>query len=305
MQRALAIFFNPYVLLTLVMLSGAGNVVVARATVGEVPPVALSFWRWIAAFVMLLPLGLRPMIAQRAMLRQQWRIVLALGAIAIAAFNTLIYVGVQHTIALNATLILAVIPVVTVTLSWLLLREGASTRLIVGLVFGFLGVLVIIARGDFGSLATLSLNKGDLLVFCAVFCWAGYSILLGRLPPGIRPEGLLLAIVILGIVMLLPVYLWEVASGGRMVVSLPNVVGILYLAAFSSVFSYIMWARGVSMVGANIASQFTYLNPVFGGTLAIVALGESVQPYHAGVLLVFLGIYLATTTRRVPKGPVT
>jgi len=298
MQRVAAIFFHPYVLLTLVMLSGAGNVVVARATVGEVPPVTLAFWRWVAAFIILLPIGFRAMVTQRALLLQQWRIVLTLGLIAIAAFNTLIYVGVQETIALNASLILAVIPVVTVALSWLLLRERARARLLVGLVFGFLGVLVIIARGDPGNLASLSFNRGDLLVFAAVFCWAGYSILLGRLPPGIRPEGLLLAIVGLGLVMLLPVYLWELASAGPMVVSPANVAGVLYLAAFSSVFSYIMWARGVAMVGANIASQFTYLNPVFGGSLAILALGESLEPYHAGVLLVFLGIYLATTTRR-------
>lgn len=296
---------NPYVLLTLVMLAGAGNTVVARATVGELPPLALSFWRWVTALVILLPIGTRVMLQQRHVLMAQWRIVLALGAIAVAAFNSLIYLGVQHTTALNASLVLSVIPVVTVAASWILLRERAGLRMVIGLVAGLIGVLVIIARGDIGLLATLDFNSGDLLVFASVFCWAAYSILLGRLPSGIRPEGLLLAMVIVGVVLLAPFYLWEVAAGGRMILSAPNLLGIFYMGAFSSVFSYILWNRCVGIVGANVASQFTYLNPAFGGSLAILLLGESLRPYHAGVLLIFLGIYLATTGRRKPAAPET
>ncbi|MDA0369090.1 MAG: DMT family transporter [Proteobacteria bacterium] len=301
-RKVVTFLLNPYVLLTLVMLAGAGNTVVARATVGEMPPLALSFWRWVTAFVILFPIGARALFVQRHVLLAQWRIVVALGAIAVAAFNSLIYLGVQHTTALNASLVLSVIPVVTVALSWILLRERANLRMVVGLAAGLIGVLVIIARGDISLLVSLDFNGGDLLVFASVFCWAGYSILLGRLPPGIRPEGLLLAMVMVGLVLLAPFYLWEAAAGARMVLSAPNMLGVFYMGAFSSVFSYILWNRCVGIVGANVASQFTYLNPAFGGSLAVLLLGESLRPYHAGVLLIFLGIYLATTARRaVPK----
>ncbi len=58
--RVLLVFLvNPYVILTLVMLAGAGNAVVARATVGEMPPFALSFWRWVTALIILFPIGAR------------------------------------------------------------------------------------------------------------------------------------------------------------------------------------------------------------------------------------------------------
>jgi drug/metabolite transporter (DMT)-like permease len=297
-RALIAVLVNPYVILTLVMLAGAGNAVVARATVGELPPLALSFWRWVTALIILFPIGARAFFLQRRLLMAQWRIVVTLGAIAVAAFNTLIYLGVQHTTALNASLVLSVIPVVTVAMSWLLLRERASPRMIMGLVAGLIGVFVIIGRGDLDLLRTLDFNGGDLLVFASIFCWAGYSILLGRLPRGIRPEGLLLAMVIIGVVLLAPFYAWEAAAGARMVVSIPNVLGVLYLGAFSSVFAYIFWNYGVSKVGANVASQFTYLNPAFGGSLAILLLGESLQLYHAGVLLIFIGIYLSTTSKR-------
>ena len=297
--RALIAFLvNPYVILTLVMLAGAGNAVVARATVGELPPFSLSFWRWITALIILLPIGARALFLQRRLLMAQWQIVVTLGAIAVAAFNTLIYLGVQHTTALNASLVLSVIPVVTVAMSWLLLRERAGTRMIMGLVAGLIGVFVIIGRGDLDLLRTLNFNGGDLLVFASIFCWAGYSILLGRLPREIRPEGLLLAMVIIGVVLVAPFYAWEATTGARTVVSVPNVFGVLYLGAFSSVFAYIFWNYGVSKVGANVASQFTYLNPAFGGSLAILLLGESLQFYHAGVLLIFIGIYLSTTSNR-------
>ena len=303
-RALLGFFVNPYVVLTLVMLAGAGNAVVARATVGEMPPVALSFWRWVTALIIVFPIGARAMFLQRHVLLAEWKIVVTIAAIAVAAFNTLIYLGVQHTTALNASLVLSVIPVVTVGMSWVLLRERAGPRMLVGLAAGLIGVLVIIARGDVGLLLALDFNSGDLLVFASIFCWAGYSILLGRLPAGLRPEGLLLVMVIIGVILLAPFYALEVAAGARMVISLPNVMGVLYLGAFSSVFAYVLWNYSVSKVGANVASQFTYLNPAFGGSLAILLLGESLQLYHAGVLLIFLGIYLATTSgaRRSASG---
>lgn len=306
MRRGLAgLAVHPYTLLAVTILAGSGNPVVARATVGDMPPMALSFWRWAIALAIVAPIGLRACILQRHMLLAQWRRVVAIAAIGIATFNSLIYLGVQTTTALNASFVLSAIPVMTVALSWLIHRERITWRMGFGVLAGLAGVTILISRGDPALLASLQLNRGDLLLLGAVVCWALYTILLGRLPQGLRPEGLLFAVVLLGTVMVAPFYAWEAAAGAHMDLSRGSLLGLFYLGAIASVFSYLMWTRGVAMVGANVASQFTYLNPVFGGVLAVVALGESVEVYHLGVLPIFLGIYLSTTghgTRRGESG---
>ena len=65
---------------------------------------------------------------------------------------------------------------------------------------------------------------------------------------------------------------------------------------FASVIGYAAFAKGVALVGANVAAQFTYLNPLFGGAWAILLLGEELRAFHIfGAALIFVGIYLATS----------
>jgi drug/metabolite transporter (DMT)-like permease len=288
---------EPLVVLTLAMLAGSANQVVGRAAAGEIPPLALAFWRWTVALVVLLPLAAPALWRARREFRRHWKLIVALAATAIAAFNSVLYLGLEHTTAINGSLGLAAIPLVTVVLSWLFLGQRASATVLAGVMVGFLGVIVIVSRGRLETLTGLSFNRGDLLVFVAVLCWALYGVLLARLPRGPDPLALLLATVALGLAMIAPFYAWEVAEGRRMILSPTGVLSILYVGVIASVVGFGLWNRGVALAGASTASQFVYLQPVFGGFWAVVLLGEPVEPHHAGVLLIFLGIFLATRRR--------
>ena len=287
---------QPLVILTLAMLAGSANQVVGRAAAGEIPPLTLSFWRWTVALVVLLPIAAPALWRARKELQRHWKLVVALGATAIAAFNSVLYLGLEHTTAINGSLVLAAIPLVTVVLSWLVMGQRASATMLAGVAVGFVGVIVIVSRGRLETLAEFSFNRGDLLVFVAVLCWSLYGILLARLPRGLDPLALLLATVVLGVAIIAPFYAWE-ASERSMTLTTMGVVGILYVGVIASVLGFGLWNRGVALAGANAASQFVYLQPVFGGFWAIVLLGEPVEPYHAGILLIFLGIFLATRRR--------
>lgn len=284
-----------YVLLTLTMLFWGGNTVFARGIADQVPPMNLSFWRWTVALVVLLPFGLRPMWEQRALYLQHWKIVTLLAILSVTMFNSFLYHAVQHTPALNAILVTSVIPAATIVTSWLLFRDRIGWRMVAGSFVAFVGVLAIIAKGDPGILFGLAFNRGDLFALASVAVWALYVALLRKLPAEAHPLGFMQAITIIGLVFIAPLYGRELLVGDVLVLSLSSILGILYVGIFASVLAFTFFNRGVAAVGGSRATQFNYLSPVFGGAMAIVFLGESLEWFHAlGVALIIPGLYLAT-----------
>ena len=105
MSRPAAPFFtNPYLLLTLTALFWSGNMVLGRGIRADVPPLALAFWRWAIAFVLVLPLALPHLKSQWPRLKAGWKPVLILGLIGVGGYNTFAYLALQHTSATNAVL---------------------------------------------------------------------------------------------------------------------------------------------------------------------------------------------------------
>jgi len=213
----------------------------------------------------------------------------------VALFNTLIYTAVQHTTAINAVLVNSCIPVLIVIVSWVMFREVINLRQGFGVLLSFAGILYIISKGDLQTLRSLSFNIGDVVVLLAALVWATYSVNLRKFPEGLHPLAYLTGIVFIGVILLLPFYLWEVSSGSHFTVNIPSAATILYVALFASVLAFIFWNKAVREVGANRAGPFVHLMPVFSIILAVVFLGESLVVYHMkGMAAVFTGILLAT-----------
>ncbi len=291
-----------YLLLVIAPLTWAGNFVVGRFIHDQIPPVSLNLWRWLVALVILLPFTLPALLAQRHLILRHWRLLVILGASGIALFHSFVYQALHFTEAINAALFLSTTPVIIVALSWLLFRDPITSRQALGVGVSLCGAVVIIMRGDLGLLLHLQFNKGDLWMLAAVPNWALYSVLLKRLPPGFHPLGLLAAIVTFGLILLAPVYLWELTRVGAFQFNAATIGSVLYMGLFASVIAYICWNRGVALVGANRAGLFLHLIPVFSVLLAVAVLGESVRAFHlVGIALVFSGIYL-TNTARPPHG---
>jgi drug/metabolite transporter (DMT)-like permease len=296
--RFLAITESPYLLLTLAVFFWAGNFIVGRAVRADVPPVALAFWRWFFAAILVTVMARRHLPADLAKLRKSWDIVLLLAFAGITCFNTLVYIGLQYTIAVNALLMQSLMPVMIVGLSFLLFKEKINLIQAAGVALSLLGALTIIGQGSLGVLLSLSLNRGDILVFLAVAGYAGYSIGL-RKRPAVHPLSFVAATFILGDLLLLPLYIRETMADRSLHLDAPTVMAISYVAVFPSIVSYLCFNRGVELVGANRAGMFIHLIPVFGSVMAIVFLGESLQLFHiVGILLIAAGISMATRFRR-------
>ncbi len=279
-----------YFLLILPPLFWAGNSVLARGIATLIPPVTMSFWRWFLALAILLPFTWRQTYRDLPLIKQHWKIILALGTFGIASFNTLLYTAAHTTTALNIALTQSVMPVVIVMISFIFYRERITALQFGSIVLCMLGAGYIVIRGDWQRLAHLQFVSGDLLMLLAVVLYALYSVLLRQRPP-IHQLSFLTATFSVGVVLLLPVYIWEMQQVPLPQLTQPIVISLTYLALLPSIASYLLWNKGVHQIGANRAGLFINLIPLFASVLAVLFLHEKFQLYHTvGIILITTGL---------------
>jgi len=287
-----------YFLLLLPPLFWAGNSVLARGVAELIPPVAMSFWRWTLALAMLSPFTWKLVVRDWPRIRQHWKIITLIGLIGIASFNTLLYTAAQTTTAINIALTQSVMPAIIVMLSFLFYREKVTRLQIAAVILCSLGAGVIVMRGDWQRLQQLEFVIGDLLMLLAVGLYALYSVLL-RKRPQIHPLSFLTATFLVGVVTLLPLYLWELTRTLPLQLSQPVVLSLLYVGLCPSILAYLCWNRGIEQIGANKAGLYINLIPLFASLMAILFLGERFQNYHLlGIVIIFSGLLLFNLPRR-------
>ncbi|HYC02369.1 MAG TPA: DMT family transporter [Azospirillaceae bacterium] len=289
----------------LMMLPGlfwAGNAVLGRAVAGEVPPVALAFWRWTLGLLVVLPFAWPHLRADLRPMLRAWPDMLLLSALGVGCFNTFLYIAAQSTTALNIVMLQSAMPVLIVAFGFAVFGERVTGRQALGIAVSLAGALILVAHGDPGSLAALELNRGDLWMLAAVAAYALYTALLRRRPE-VHGLSFVAGTFALGGLMLLPFHLMETLGGRPLPLTAKSLAAIGYVAIFPSVLAYLAYNRAVALVGANNAGLAVHLVPVFGTVLAILLLGEVPRPYHAaGIALIAAGIWLATRKPQPPVG---
>ena len=304
MTRFARVLDLPYLLLAFAPLCWAGNVVVGRAVRGEIPPLSLNWWRWSLAATIFLVFVHRVVWRERHLLLKHWRLLLLLSFIGLTAFHSALYIGLQHTTAINAALIVGMGPVLIVPLAWALLGERLTALQGLGVVLSCIGAVVVVTRADMDVLLGLRFNRGDLWMLFGSACWAIYSVLLKLKPPALGVTPMLAAILLLAAILTTPLYLWELSQGRTIAVSTGTIAALGYVSVFAGVLAYIAWNRGVHLVGPNKAGLFLHLIPAYGAVLAAAFLGERLEVYHlAGFAFIVVGIVL--TTRFGPKAQST
>jgi drug/metabolite transporter (DMT)-like permease len=279
-------------LLTLTMLCYAGNHVIGRAVHGELPPLGLSFWRWIFGAAILFPFVAPGLAEAIPRYREHWRLLSLLGLLMIGS-TSLVLVGLNFTSATNTSLINATQPTITALLCWIFLQDRLNARQWCGIVIAFAGIGQMILRADWQVLSSLSFNRGDLIVLLAMFGFATYAINIRRIPREFSAVQSLFAIIIFGLVPLLPFYLAESVMYKPMQFSWHTFLVVMTLALLVSVLGMLMWTRGNQLVGPNRAAVYMNMLPLFGALMAVVFLHETIAVHHlVGGVLIGGGMWL-------------
>ena len=284
-------------LAALASLCWAGNWVLGRAIRAEVPPFGLTFWRWMLAAVVLLPFAAGRLRGDWAVVRAHLPLVAGMALSSAAMFQSMTYIGLQSTQAINALLVSATMPVFIVVLAFVVLRERVTLRQAAGIGVSFCGVAYIIARGEPARLWALEFNVGDAWILAALVVWGLYSVLLKFRPAGLSAVGLTFFIAVMGAGFVLPMHLWEVARGQVVPLTPAGLGAVAYTGVFASVVALLSYNAAVARIGPSRAVFFLHLMPVFGAGLAMVFLGERLEVFHLiGFPVALGGVLFATSS---------
>jgi len=288
-----------YIFLILTTLFWSGNFIVGKAaSLFEIPPFTLNFYRWMFAWIILAPFTLKEIAAKKNHILENIKLIAILGITSITIFNSIVYYSLNFTQVISGVLMISTIPVMIIIFCWLFKIEKTNIYQILGVIFSLSGVLVIITKADLVVLLNLNFNKGDLWMVVAMFSWAMYSALLKKKKFELSQLSLLQTIISAGLIFLLPAYLIELALGYRVSIHLPFILTLSYVVFFPGLVSFIFWIKGISIIGSNRSGIFLHLMPIFSTILAMLIYKEKFMIYHLiGAMLIVAGITLSSRAK--------
>jgi drug/metabolite transporter (DMT)-like permease len=297
--------YSGYVLLVLGVLFWAGNVIVGRAAAGaDIPPLALNFWRWAVALTVFLMFYGRQTWRLRSEIKAHWRFILPFCLISSVGYNCSIYIALQKTSALQASLIQSILPVLVLLLGLTFFRTPITGRQWLGVLCSVGGAALVVVRGDWAVIASLNIQEGDAWAMVAVVTWAVQAVIMRWKPQTIPIMPFMTIVAIITVIVMTPLYVWETVTYKPMPFDGMSIISMLYVGICASFLGTTMWNEGNYRTGAARAGYFGNLYPIFAGGLAILILGETLYWYHAiGAGLVFAGICLAIIQRAPQADP--
>ena len=281
-----------YLMIAMTVMLWAISVVIARGVHDEIPLIGLTFWRWVIAVFVLAPFVWKDVWRNIDIVRKHWTVFLAQGTFMVGG-GAFLFMSLNYTTAINASLVNTSQPAITAFLTWLILKDRLKNIQYVGIASAIAGVLFMIARADINTFINLDLNVGDFIVILAIIFYSMYAINLRKLPPGLGTFSTLFVILFFGIFPLLPFYIGETILVRPVEFNMLTVGTSFVLAIIVSIGSLALWNNGNRVVGPHRAAVFVSLMPVFGSILAVFFLGEELFPYHIiGTIFVCAGIFM-------------
>ena len=290
-----------YLYLTLCTLFWSGNFIVGKvATLFEIPPLTLNFYRWFLAFLILCPFTLKGVIMNYEEIKKNFLVLVIMGFTSISVFNSVVYYSLNYTQVLNGVLMISTIPVFIIFFSGLFKTESIRIYQIIGVIISLLGVISIITKLDLSLLLSLKLNKGDLWMLVAMISWTTYSLLLGKKKVKLEPFIFLQTIIIIGLLFLFPMYLAEFLVGKKINFNFPVLMTIGYVVFFAGIGAYTFWNAAIKLIGPSRSGVFLHLMPIFSSLMAVFLLGEQFSFHHiVGTLLIISGILLSSKKQTI------
>jgi len=278
----------------------SGNFVVARGVISQIPPVSLAFYRWLTASIIIVPIGLKKIREESAIIRVHWKYFFWISLTGITLYNTFLYVAGHYTPAINLALIATTTsPIMAIALAAIFLKEKIGPLRLIGLFICIAGILLLLSQGSIYRLMGFRFSTGDWWLLAGALMFAVYNTLVKRKPAGISAVSFLAVVFVSGTLMLLPAFIWEMNTTEPILFDKKLIGIILYLGAGACVISYLCWNAAIGILGSARTALFGNLIPIFSTLEAVLILDEKITAIHIiSGCLVMLGLVLANISKR-------
>jgi drug/metabolite transporter (DMT)-like permease len=275
--------------LILVQALMASLAIVGKLVMRDIPPGVLILAR-VGGAATVLAVAHRALRLQPVRDRDDLRSLALMGLLGVAANQSLFLLGLRHTTAINATILVTTVPVFTVLGSLLFRREAPSTAKILGILLAGSAAVYLIGP-DRVSLAP-GLALGNAMIVVAMMAYAAYLVHVRRMLDRYPAVTVSYYVMLFGALGVLPVGLYGLHSLGPVQASSWLLVG--YIVLFPTILAYFLNIWALKRASSNLVAGFTYLQPVFTAAVAPLLLeGERVTPRAAiAALGIFAGLAL-------------
>lgn len=279
----------------------SGNFIIARKLITEIPPISLAFYRWLTATIIMFFFARKYFFSELKLVKEHFIYFLFAAITGISMFNTFVYIAGHSTTAINMAILgTCTSPVISVLLARIFLKEKITRLRILGMSVTIIGILLLLSKGHFERLLTFSFTKGDWWVLSAALSFAIYNTLVKKKPAGIHPINFLFVIFLIGTLILLPFYLFEMKQIGGFTINTSNLFSILYIGIGASVISFWIWNIAIANLGAGTTALFGNLIPVFSSIEAVLFLQEKISSIHViSFSIVVIGLIIANLKKRI------
>lgn len=291
-QRKIFVGISLAVLATLIW---SGNFIVARGVIKDIPPITLAFYRWLTATIIIVPFAWKYFVAERKIIKQRFFFFLLAAATGVSMFNTFVYIAGHYSSAINMAILgTCSSPIISVILARIFLKERIPALRIVGMLVCICGILILLSKGNFQNLVSFKFTEGDWWIMAAALTFAVYNTSVRKKPATMHPVNFLFVIFLLGTLILLPFYLYELKNEGGIAVNTFNLSAILYLGIGASVICFLIWNKAIVALGSGRTALFGNLIPVFSSIEAVFLLNEKITSIHIiSFILVVAGLVIA------------
>lgn len=271
------------------------NAIVNKLSASAIEPAAISFYRWLLAWLVLTPFVLPGVIRQWQTIRPHLLRLMVLGLLGMALYQSLAYYAAHSVSALFMGIIAALIPLLTVLLSVVILRIAPTVGILAGSLISFCGLIWLVSAGNPDQLLHHGIGAGEAMMLAASASYALHGVMTKRWSIPLPVWQSLYVQIAFGVLLLLPGFLMtpDVALTPH------NLPLVAFAGLFASILAPWLWIHGVQKLGASITSIFMNLTPVFTALIAVLFLHEHLHSYHwIGGGLTLTGVLLAQRLRR-------
>lgn len=206
-------------------------------------------------------------------------------------------VGLKYTVPINAALLMTVVPIIVFIFSSILLKETVSIRKVIGIGFGFVGVLLIILNKGKISISYETM-KGDIMVFINAVSYSLYLVKVKPLLKKYNPITVTKWIFLFGLIFIIPLGIQGALDVNWSTFTSNVWLSFGYVLFFTTVLAYLFNIIALKKVNPTVVGIYVYLQPILA-TIVALFIGEdslSLIKIIAGTLI-FSGVYLVSFSK--------
>jgi drug/metabolite transporter (DMT)-like permease len=262
-----------------------------------------------ARYLLMVPLllGLQ-LLAERNLhiRREHWRHLVIFSFFTVGIYQYLFAKAIEWTSAGESALLISSAPIFTFLITTVLGHERFSKMGLFGVICGFAGISLVIFGGNGSASIPETHIKGDLVMIAAAILWASYAIFSKPLLKHYSPLKVTAWAHTLGAVMIIPIGFAPFLQIDWLHLAPMGWACTLYFAWLAGVYGFVVWYRGVRVIGSSRTMIFQYCVPpvalivsYFGPRLSPALKSEAPSLLQAlGIIITLAGVYIASHSRK-------